>query len=1251
MVREKQTISKKENQTIKINVGNRVTYPDGTYNIKATFEENNYYDENKDVVIKNGEIFDTTETIIKISKNGIDWTSPQTLNGKYYDNTKIYFRLEDKKTGEVYKDDYTLTLKYNENIIGTNETVYYTKKTLTVSENGKNTPYQTYIINGLPMLNVGDYSIKANFTPKENIRMMGSNIEFTFKQSTNTLAFYSLDNQSLAYNDEFNENIESYIDTPDLIQCQIRTVDGDNPIPNNLNVSLIENNRIVTTTKTFTDMSVNNQIRPSNGCVKFDTNFKSGNSNTMSIMNTYPKLDDNKEYIFGMVKNNYTIEFGTFGKIVIKPTEQIIYIGEGILYKQNYSIPSTHELYITRHNNVYRVMVNNQIIFSISKTFIDTTIKLSELPQYANSFDLITGENVYNTQYNISVDSINFTNSSDITINYIKKELKESVSTYKVDGKHNDKVVTYFSKITWNNDGNKVGYMINNIPYVNDNFLIKNYYTNINQPISAKMYNIKKNYCMNYIEFNRTVYPLDWNITTDNVEQSSPDINLLLTKNNVEINDTIFPTEKFKINCNSSIRNKPLTVYYKRKDITATNYPPTWSNYKTGSTGENGKYQSEELSLTNGDYLFLVKSSFINNDGESEEITSNEVGFRVFNPTTTMTLSANQSSYVVNQTIRLTANLKREGNNVTDGEFGKQTIKFYVGNNQIGTAQTTNGVAIFDYDLNNFILNGYEIGNVTFRAIFNGGNNLNGSSVSTNITINKINITPIVSFTNGTLNGNVFTANYNYADTSKNTLDVEVSNLNELQSGMIQIDNTDVKIFDNVTNISYTLPSYTDLIERTVKIIVNKSNYIEGKTLTYTIKYNNVITKTSLNATKMNPKWGDSNVLTATVKNTDGMTLSGRTVIFKQGTSTLGSSKTNNNGVATLTIDMPSNINTYEYTAISKVENNYKESSASINLTTSKRNITVSLVQPFPLVVSDTVGDIDITNDIWFYGWNRKYRVVDELGERVSGLSAKINVSYDGNSGTDYTRTTDSNGEISRSINITFDSNADLHTLYTKATVYGNNLYNNGSTSYQPFKYKYNEAIFAHPVNPTQNGTGKQWYNLTSDALKFRNNMQTGYAQCGWCSTNEIANSNGNVANKTPKPIICNASNGNVLNGLKTSSFIFDSEIMSQTIYSYDRNYPCTGDKYPVIGTSKITLTGSGGFNKVLNGGMVTDPNKLSTFEYNTIVKPNLTQHEWLNLTQFKMEYGANTQPSNSGVFLVGGLFALIEYRPKEYYL
>lgn len=1251
MVREKRTISKKENQTIKINVGNRVTYPDGTYNIKATFEENNYYDENKDVVIKNGEIFDTTETIIKISKNGIDWTPAQTLNGKYYDNTKIYFRLEDKKTGEVYKDDYTLTLKYNENIIGTNGTVYYTKKTLTVSENGKNTPYQTYIVNGLPMLNVGDYSIKANFTPKENIRMMGSNIEFTFKQSTNTLAFYSLDNQSLAYDDEFNENIESYIDTPDLIQCQIRTVDGNNPIPNNLNVSLIENNRIVTTTKTFTDMSVNNQIRPSNGCVKFDTNFKSGNSNTMSIMNTYPKLDDNKEYIFDMVKNNYTIEFGTFGKIVIKPTEQTIYIGEGILYKQNYSIPSTHELYITRHNNVYRVMVNNQIIFSISKTFIDTTIKLSELPQYANSFDLITGENVYNTQYSISVDSINFTNSSDITINYIKKELKESDSIYKVDGKHNDKVVTYFSKITWNNDGNKIGYMINNIPYVNDNFLIKNHYTNINQPISAKMYNIKKNYCMNYIEFNRTVYPLDWDITTNNVEQSSPNINLVLTKNNVEIDDTIFPTEKFKINCNSSIRNKPLTVYYKRKDTTATSYPSTWSNYKTGSTGENGKYQSEELSLTNGDYLFLVKSSFINNDGKSEEITSNEVGFRVFNSTTTMTLSANQSSYVVNQTIRLTANLKREGNNVTDSEFGKQTIKFYVGNNQIGTAQTTNGVAIFDYDLNNFILNGYEIGNVTFRAIFDGGDNLNGSSVSTNITINKINITPIVSFTNGTLNGNVFTANYNYAETSKNTLDVEVSNLNELQSGMIQIDNTDVKIFDNVTNISYTLPSYTDLIERTVKIIVNKSNYIEGKTLTYTIKYNNVVTKTSLNATKMNPKWGDSNVLLATVKNTDGIALSGRTVIFKQGSDTLGSSKTNNDGVATLTIDMPSSINTYEYTAISKVEKNYKESSASINLTTSKRNITVSLVQPFPLVKSDVVGDVDITNDVWFYGWNRKYRVIDELGERVSGLSAKINVSYDGNSGTDYTSTTDSNGEISRSILIPFDNNADLHTLYTKATVHGNNLYNNGSTSYQPFKYKYNEAIFAHPVNPTQNGTGKQWYNLTSDALKFRNNIQTGYAQCGWCSTNEIANSKGSVANKTPKPIICNASNGNVLNGLKTSSFIFDSEIMSQTIYSYDRNFPCTSNKYPVIGTSKITLIGNGGFNKVLNGGMVTDPNKLSTFEYNTIAKPNLTQHEWLNLTQFKMEYGANTQSSNSGVFLVGGLFALIEYRPKEYYL
>lgn len=1247
MTRIRKTVNKKEQQIIDIDISDRDKYPDGQYEILASFDENNYYNgvEGFSVIGKdnNGnnlrENFETTQMKIKISKDGINWITPTTIEGKYYDDSLLYIRIENSSTGETLKGNYDIDISYNNIQITNTGSIYYTIKQLTNNENNVNVKYNAYVINNLPSLNVGNYTINITFTPTENIRMLGETKTFTYKQNKNTLGIYFKNSSTNAYSETTNQQLNKYIDDSDLIQCQFRTIDGDNPIPNNIEVNLMEGNNVINTTKTYSDTSINNNVYSNDGCVSFNNDFKSGSYSTITNSKTLSALADNKEYVIDMDTNSYTLTFGLW-KIIFTNNTQSIYYNNNLFITENYSIPSIHELFITKHNNIFRIMVRNQIIFSINKNYITSGFTLTVTPILIRLYTLNNTSYIYNTTYNFNVNNNNFTNNSNVSITYTKNELEYEEGTYRVDDEHLDKVVNYYSRISWQSN-NKSGFLIGTTSLSGNYFDIKDYFTAINSNVEAKIYNIKKHYCMQFIEFSRTVYPLDWKISTTNVK-TEPNINLMLYKNSSEIEDEILPTDKFKILVNTGIRNKQVKIY--KSNNNNSSYGS--SAYKNGTTGENGKLIIDNLSLDTGTYYFKATSDYIDvltNNTKSSSSDANGVKLVVFNPTTTMTLSANKSSFTVNDSIRLTATIKREGNNITDSEFGKQTVKFYAGSNLLGTAQTTNGVAIFDYDLINFISNGYSIGNVSFKAVFEGGEILGESQNTTNVTINKLTITPTISFTNSSVTGTTVKANYSYSNTSSNTLTVNIANLNELVNGNILLNNVSVKSFSNTISTSYTIDDYTDLANRKIKVNINGTNYINSFSKEYTITYNNVITTTTLTIQNSSPKWGVTNKLTATVKDTNGNGISGRTVTFKEGTTTIGSGKTNANGIIEKTITMPSTVGTFSYSASIQNDGVYKASNNSLNTSTLKRDVILSLVQPTVIRLAGTIGINNVENNIWYYGWSRKYRVVDEFGERVSGLSGNIDFSVDGNinNGATYNRTTNASGEMDLLIRQSYTENAKLYKYYTKAKVNGNNLYNGASTNYIQFNYKWNDAIFSHPQNISQNGDGVSWYNLNGDISWKDNNMENDYLQCGQCNNSQIA------PNNKPKSLICT----NYTFNNYDSSFIFESNIQSKEAYIYDKNHACVSNQYPVIGTPTLTFKANG-LNKSFSGGMVQNPNELPNFKYNTIVNlDGIEQTNFLDNT-FKLELYNNINTSQySGLYLIGGLFILVQYRPNQYYL
>ena len=629
----------------------------GDYTVSASFSQTNQYEAqttSKDYYVFNGYF-----TRVKI--NGTVISNSTIITAQFNDNTLLTFSLE-------YSEDETnWAVKNNWNII--------------ISVNG-----QTYTVTSsnptldLTLLNAAEHTVNINYPGDTNYYSSTYNI--TYKQTKNTPTLTATD-------------VTYYVDESKEALVTLTTPNGKGIPRIPVNMTKQDN--------TYTSTTDNDGVARFSASVSNDPLATSTDTTTYTLeedTKSIGTLTTNKEYLF-KIQNQDTYDLIITDIATLTFTGNNIIITDPLLntYK-TYANEDSDKIRLTYHNNVFRVMVNDELIYSHYYTSLSKAVSIegSCIINLIQLNTLNSGEYVNTAEVTYSFDGDrNLDSADDEEATFYHKELNTTNNlTYLIDGYANDKVPNYWSKYSWTKSL-EYGYYSDGVNHDRVNSLQP--YVPAGEYVDFVIYNRDLHGCMFYEEVDNLVYPLDW-FVTDNNTYSGLNINLIPSATSIGHINTLTLT------ANLGVKGKTIKLYNNNSLISS------------GDTGVDGK-KTFTISQPNvGNYNYRA---YFEGDTSFQEAGSDIIPVTVYDSVTTLSLVSDKSTYTYPEPVVLTADL---------GISGK-TIK--VGNN----TATTDSEGVATFTLNNVLPNNY-----TYTARFLGDANYNScTSNNVQIIINKLTTT------------------------------------------------------------------------------------------------------------------------------------------------------------------------------------------------------------------------------------------------------------------------------------------------------------------------------------------------------------------------------------------------------------------------------------------------------------------------------------------------------------------------------
>ena len=629
----------------------------GDYTVSASFSQTNQYEAqttSKDYYVFNGYF-----TRVKI--NGTVISNSTIITAQFNDNTLLTFSLE-------YSEDETnWAVKNNWNII--------------ISVNG-----QTYTVTSsnptldLTLLNAAEHTVNINYPGDTNYYSSTYNI--TYKQTKNTPTLTATD-------------VTYYVDESKEALVTLTTPNGKGIPRIPVNMTKQDN--------TYTSTTDNDGVARFSASVSNDPLATSTDTTTYTLeedTKSIGTLTTNKEYLF-QIQNQDTYDLIITDIATLTFTGNNIIITDPLLntYK-TYANEDSDKIRLTYHNNVFRVMVNDELIYSHYYTSLSKAVSIegSCIINLIQLNTLNSGEYVNTAEVTYSFDGDrNLDSADDEEATFYHKELNTTNNlTYLIDGYANDKVPNYWSKYSWTKSL-EYGYYSDGVNHDRVNSLQP--YVPAGEYVDFVIYNRDLHGCMFYEEVDNLVYPLDW-FVTDNNTYSGLNINLIPSATSIGHINTLTLT------ANLGVKGKTIKLYNNNSLISS------------GDTGVDGK-KTFTISQPNvGNYNYRA---YFEGDTSFQEAGSDIIPVTVYDSVTTLSLVSDKSTYTYPEPVVLTADL---------GISGK-TIK--VGNN----TATTDSEGVATFTLNNVLPNNY-----TYTARFLGDANYNScTSNNVQVLINKLTTT------------------------------------------------------------------------------------------------------------------------------------------------------------------------------------------------------------------------------------------------------------------------------------------------------------------------------------------------------------------------------------------------------------------------------------------------------------------------------------------------------------------------------
>ena len=629
----------------------------GDYTVSASFSQTNQYEAqttSKDYYVFNGYF-----TRVKI--NGTVISNSTIITAQFNDNTLLTFSLE-------YSEDETnWAVKNNWNII--------------ISVNG-----QTYTVTSsnptldLTLLNAAEHTVNINYPGDTNYYSSTYNI--TYKQTKNTPTLTATD-------------VTYYVDESKEALVTLTTPNGKGIPRIPVNMTKQDN--------TYTSTTDNDGVARFSASVSNDPLATSTDTTTYTLeedTKSIGTLTTNKEYLL-QIQNQDTYDLTITDIATLTFTGNNIIITDPLLntYK-TYANEDSDKIRLTYHNNVFRVMVNDELIYSHYYTSLSKAVSIegSCIINLIQLNTLNSGEYVNTAEVTYSFDGDrNLDSADDEEATFYHKELNTTNNlTYLIDGYANDKVPNYWSKYSWTKSL-EYGYYSDGVNHDRVNSLQP--YVPAGEYVDFVIYNRDLHGCMFYEEVDNLVYPLDW-FVTDNNTYSGLNINLIPSATSIGHINTLTLT------ANLGVKGKTIKLYNNNSLISS------------GDTGVDGK-KTFTISQPNvGNYNYRA---YFEGDTSFQEAGSDIIPVTVYDSVTTLSLVSDKSTYTYPEPVVLTADL---------GISGK-TIK--VGNN----TATTDSEGVATFTLNNVLPNNY-----TYTARFLGDANYNScTSNNVQILINKLTTT------------------------------------------------------------------------------------------------------------------------------------------------------------------------------------------------------------------------------------------------------------------------------------------------------------------------------------------------------------------------------------------------------------------------------------------------------------------------------------------------------------------------------
>ena len=489
-------------------------------------------DEKGEAIIDLNEI-ETGDYTVSASFSQTNQYEAQTTSKDYYVFNGYFTRV--KINGTVISNSTIITAQFNDNTLLTFSLEYSEDETnwavknnwnIIISVNG-----QTYTVTSsnptldLTLLNAAEHTVNINYPGDTNYYSSTYNI--TYKQTKNTPTLTATD-------------VTYYVDESKEALVTLTTPNGKG-IPR-IPVNMTKQDNTYTSTYTLEE-------------------------DTKSI----GTLTTNKEYLF-QIQNQDTYDLTITDIATLTFTGNNIIITDPLLntYK-TYANEDSDKIRLTYHNNVFRVMVNDELIYSHYYTSLSKAVSIegSCIINLIQLNTLNSGEYVNTAEVTYSFDGDrNLDSADDEEATFYHKELNTTNNlTYLIDGYANDKVPNYWSKYSWTKSL-EYGYYSDGVNHDRVNSLQP--YVPAGEYVDFVIYNRDLHGCMFYEEVDNLVYPLDW-FVTDNNTYSGLNINLIPSATSIGHINTLTLT------ANLGVKGKTIKLYNNNSLISS------------GDTGVDGK--------------------------------------------------------------------------------------------------------------------------------------------------------------------------------------------------------------------------------------------------------------------------------------------------------------------------------------------------------------------------------------------------------------------------------------------------------------------------------------------------------------------------------------------------------------------------------------------------------------------------------------------------------------------------------------